>query len=214
MDVVVQPAGRRTRKAQETRGRMLDAAEALFVRDGYAATTIAAIAEEADVAGQTVYAVFGTKRALLTALLAQRTVGDDAAVPLTDREDWRVMEREPDPHRQVGLLARIATRIGARMAPLYDVMAEAAGSDPEIAALYRRQQDARYKDQRRLARSLGRKGELRDGLSEARATDVMWALANPRTYRALVSDRRWPAQEYEEWLGDLLACALLRGRPS
>ena len=58
--------GRRQRKAQATRRRVLDAAETLFIRDGYATTTMAAIAGEADVAVQTVYAVFGTKRALLT----------------------------------------------------------------------------------------------------------------------------------------------------
>jgi hypothetical protein len=89
-------------------------------------------------------------------------------------------------------------------------MAEAAGSDPELAEVYRQQQDARYKDQRRLARSLGRKDALRAGLSEVRATDIMWVLANPRTHRALVGERRWPTEEYERWLGELLACALLR----
>jgi hypothetical protein len=109
----------------------------------------------------------------------------------------------------VALLAGITTRIGARMAPLYDVMDEAAGSDPEIAEVYRQQQEARYKDQRRLARSLGRKGVVRLDLSETRATDIMWALANPRTHRALVGERGWPTEEYEGWLGELLACALL-----
>jgi TetR/AcrR family transcriptional regulator, regulator of autoinduction and epiphytic fitness len=209
MDQTVKPPGRRQRKALETRRRVLDAAESLFVSDGYSSTTVAAIAEAADVAVQTVYAVFGTKRAVLTALLAVRTVGDDEAAPLRDRKDWQAMEVEPDPRRQVALLANIATRIGARMAPLYDVMAEAAGSDSEIAEVYRQQQEARYKDQRRLARSLGRKGVLRADLSETRATDIMWALANPRTHRALVGERRWPTEEYEVWLGELLACALL-----
>jgi AcrR family transcriptional regulator len=206
----VKPPGRRQRKALETRRRVLDAAEALFVRDGYTATTIAVIAEAADVATQTVYAVFGTKRALLTELLALRTVGDDEAAPLRDREDWRAMEAEADPRRQVALLAAIATRIGVRMAALYDVIAAAASSDPEIAEVYRQQQLARYKDQRRVARSLGKKGVLRSGLSEVQATDIMWAIANPRTYRALVDERRWAAEEYESWLGELLASALLR----
>jgi len=92
-------ATRRERKALATRRRILDAAETLFVRDGYAATTIAAIAIEADAAVQTVYAVFGTKRAVLTELLAVRVVGDDAATPLKDRDDWRVMQAESEPGR-------------------------------------------------------------------------------------------------------------------
>ena len=87
----------RERKARETRRRILDAAERLFVRDGYASTTIVAIAEDGDVAVQTVYAVFGTKRAILTELLATRTAGEEEATPLRERADWKAMENETDP---------------------------------------------------------------------------------------------------------------------
>jgi AcrR family transcriptional regulator len=196
-----------------TRQRILDAAETLYLRDGYAATTITAIAGAADVAVQTVYAVFGTKRAILTQLLDVRITGDAQPTPVRNREDWQAMEREADPSRQLALLAAIATRIGNRIAALYEVMAAAAGSDPEIAAMYRRQQQARYQDQRRLARSLARAGALRVGLSETRATDIMWTLANPRTLHALVSERQWAADEYQRWLGHTLACALLADPP-
>ena len=202
-------ATRRARKALATRWRILDAAEALFVQNGYAATTITAIAGQADVAVQTVYAVFGTKRAILAELLAVRVVGDDTATPLKDRDDWRLMEAETDPRRQLGRLAAIATRIGERMGALYNVLAGAAGSDPEIAAMHQRQQQSRHNDQRRVARSLARKGGLRPGLSETRATDIMWAIANPTMYHRLVTERRWAPTEYERWLAQLLACSLL-----
>lgn len=76
---------------------MLEAAKTLFIRDGYAATTMTAIAEQADVAVQTVYAVFGTKRAILNQLLDVRIVRDDQSTTLRDRVDWQAMEREPDP---------------------------------------------------------------------------------------------------------------------
>ena len=201
--------GRRERNALATRRRMLGAAETLFTRDGYAATTMTAIAEAADVAVQTVYAVFGTKRAILTQLLGARIVGDDQQTPLRDREDWQAMEREADPRRQLALLAAISTRIGNRIAVLLEVMAAAAGSDPDIAAAYRQQQQARYDDQRRLAQSLGRKGALRAGVSETQATDIIWTLANARTHSMLIGARGWTADEYERWLGQLLASALL-----
>jgi TetR/AcrR family transcriptional regulator of autoinduction and epiphytic fitness len=206
--VKAQP-GRRELKARATRHRILDAAEARFIRDGYAATAIAAIAAAADVAVQTVYAVFGTKRAILAELLATRTVGDDDAAALSDRADWRAMEAETDPRRQIAALAAIATRVGSRIAGLYEVMAGAAGSDPEIAAMYRQRQQARYQDQRRVAELLAARGVLRSGLPAARAADIIWAIANPRTQRALVADRQWPAAEYESWLADLLAASLL-----
>lgn len=201
---------RRAQKALVTRRRILRAAEALFVRDGYAATTITAIASEADVAVQTAYAVFGSKRAILEELLAVRVVGDHTDTPLKDRDEWRSMEAEQDPRRQLELLAAIATRIGERMGALYNVLAGAAGADPEIASLHRRQQQSRYNDQRRIARSLARRGVLRADLSEARAADVMWAIANPTMHHNLVADRRWASGEYERWLADVLACSLLR----
>jgi AcrR family transcriptional regulator len=202
-------ATRRARKALATRRRILEAAETLFVRDGYAATTIAAIADQADVAVQTVYAVFGSKRAVLGELLAARVVGDDDAAPLEDRDDWRAMEAETEPRRQLELFAAIATRIGERMGALYDVLAAAAASDPEIADVYRRQQQRRHNDQRRVARSLARRDALRPGLSEARATDIMWAVANPSMHHRLVAERRWATDEYERWLAHVLTCSLV-----
>lgn len=201
--------GRRAAKALATRLRILDAAESLFIADGYASTTITAIAAAADVAVQTVYAVFGTKRAVLMELLAVRVVGDGEEIPLRERADWRAMEAEADPRRQLGLLAAIATTIAGRIAALYQVMAGAAASDPELAELYDRQQRSRYDDQRRVARALAGKDALRPGLSERHAADILWVLANPHTYRALVGERGWTTADYQRWLADLLAGVLL-----
>jgi TetR/AcrR family transcriptional regulator, regulator of autoinduction and epiphytic fitness len=203
------PLGRRARKALGTRRRILDAAEDLFTRDGYAATTMTAIADHGDVAVQTLYAVFGNKRAILTELIDARVAGDDHTRSLPDREDWRAMEREPNAHQQLALFAQIATRIGNRSAAINEIMAGAAGADPEIATIYQQQRESRYKDERRIARSLARKGALREGLSETQAADIIWAIATTRTYRALVIERRWTTDQYEHWLNDLLAHALL-----
>ena len=119
------------------------------------------------------------------------------------------MEREPNPHQQLALFAQIATRIGNRSAAINEIMAQAAGADAEIAAIYQQQRQSRYKDERRIARSLTRKGALREGLSETQAADIIWAIATTRTYRALVGERRWTTDQYEHWLKDLLARALL-----
>jgi TetR/AcrR family transcriptional regulator, regulator of autoinduction and epiphytic fitness len=203
------PLGRRERKALETRRRILDAAEDLFTSDGYAATTMTTIAEQADVAVQTLYAVFGNKRTILTELIDARVVGDDHAGSLAHRQDWLAMEREPDPNRQLALFAQTATRIGNRSAAINEIMAGAADADPEIAAIYQQQRQSRYRDERRIARSLARKGALREGLSEIQAADIIWAVCTTRTYRALVGERRWTTDQYERWLTDLLERALL-----
>jgi AcrR family transcriptional regulator len=209
MGEAVKTPGRRERKAHETRRRVLEAAETLFVRDGYVASTMTAIADTADLAVQTLYAVFGTKRSILTELLAERVVGDQEAATLQERQAWQAMEEESDPRRQLTLLAAIATRIGTRIAALYQVTASAAASDPEIAELYRRQQQARYRDQRRVARSLSHRGALREGLGEAHATDILWTLANPHTYLVLVHERQWTTDEYERWLTQALIATVL-----
>ncbi len=211
MDAAVKaPPGRRERKARDTRRRILHAAERLFIGDGYAATTMSAIADRADVAVQTLYAVFGTKRAILTELIQVRVAGDEHATSLPDRDDWQRMERETDPRRQLARFAQIATLIGIRSAAINDVLAGAATSDAEIAALYEQQRKARYEDERRMARVLGRKGALRAGLSEKEAADIIWAIANTRTYRALVGECGWTTDQYERWLGDLLIRELLK----
>jgi phosphoglycolate phosphatase-like HAD superfamily hydrolase len=119
------------------------------------------------------------------------------------------MERETDPYRQLEQFASIATRIGSSSAAINEVLAAAAGSDAEIAAIYEQQRQVRYKDERRLARSLARKGTLRAGISETRAADIIWAIATTRTYRVLVHERGWTEDQYEHWLADLLTRALL-----
>lgn len=200
---------RRDEKARATRRRIVDAAFELFVADGYAVTTINAIAAAADVAVQTVYAVFGNKRSILDELLARAVVGDDAQQPLREREEWTAMERERDPRQQLAQLAVISTRIGERIAPLYEVMSAAAGSDPEIADTFRRQQQARYDDQQRVARALSRRGALRDGMTARRATDILWTIASPRTHHSLVTERGWPTEVYQQWLTDVLVASLL-----
>jgi TetR/AcrR family transcriptional regulator of autoinduction and epiphytic fitness len=201
--------GRRERKAQQTRRHVLAAAEKLFVRDGYGATTIAAVADEADVAVQTVYAVFRNKRTLLTDLLAARVAGDEGGGALRDRAEWRKMEKVSDPRRQLALLSAIATRIGKRIGTLYDVLAAAAGTDQDIAELFRRQQKSRYNDQHRVAQLLHDHGALTPDLTADRATDILWAVANPLMYRNLVQERGWSDDDYERWLTDTLTHALL-----
>ena len=88
-------------------------------------------------------------------------------------------------------------------------MADAAGSDPEIRTLMYDMADRRYQDHQRLAKTLDETRDIRPDLSSRRAADIISALANEQTYLALVRDRRWSTQDYEDWLADQLIAALL-----
>src|SRR3977135_1834437 len=97
---------RRREQAAATRLEILDAAQRLFERDGYAATTMAAIAAEARVALKTVYVAFETKSGVLRALWNVRLRGGRQDVPIAQQEIYRAVLDEPDPERQLRLNAR------------------------------------------------------------------------------------------------------------
>ena len=59
----------RERQAEESRQRILEAARLLFLKKGYAGTTVDAIAEGAGLSPKTVTAVFGSKLGVLTELV-------------------------------------------------------------------------------------------------------------------------------------------------
>ena len=200
---------RRDEQARETRRKILAAARQLFASDGYAATTLPAIAREAGVSPPTIYVAFGTKLALLDALIKELVRGDDAPAPLMSRLYWREMLEEPDPVRRLALYASISRRIRERTYELAEIVGSAASADTEIAALRRGLGESRLADHRALAESLAAGGALARGLSVERAADVLWALDSVETYRALVTERGWSPEDYERWLASILVCALL-----
>jgi TetR/AcrR family transcriptional regulator, regulator of autoinduction and epiphytic fitness len=200
----------RARQAADTRRRIVEAAARLFLRHGYAATSINAIAVEAAVAVQTVYASMKTKRDILEAVIQSTVRGEEDEVPIAAGARWGQMEAETDPREKLSMFSRIHREICEREAELFVVLETAAAVDREIAPLLHDKERFRYEDQARIARSLRRQGQLRPGLSPSKASDIVWALASERVYLALVQDRGWSTRQYEEWLTDQLAGALLR----
>ena len=199
----------RVRQADETRRRIVAAAARLFVREGYAATSIAAIAEEAGVAVPTVYATLRTKANILRAVVDLTVRGDDEGRPLASRAEWTEMEAERDPGKRLALFARLHRQICLREAAVFAQIEAAAGTDPEATELLAEHDERRYETQRRLARSLHRDGHLKDGLSSREAADMIWTLASERTYLALVGPRGWKPALYERWVAEQLTLALL-----
>jgi AcrR family transcriptional regulator len=202
---------RRREQAAATRLEILEAAQRLFERDGYTATTMAAVATEAGVALKTVYLAFETKAGLLRALWHLRLRGDEDDVPIAERQWYRDVIAEPDPERQLRLGARNARQVKGRAANLMRAMRDAAGTDADSAALWRRIQDDFLANQRAVVDAIDARGGLAPGLDAARAADILWTLNHPDVWHLLVGERGWTPEEWEQWFADT-ACAQLLGR--
>jgi AcrR family transcriptional regulator len=205
---------RRQEQARETRKRILEAAQRLFASEGYVAATLPAVAREAGVSPATITVAFGTKLALLTALVRSEVRGDEESVPVTGRSWWQEMLAEPDPVRQLTLFAGIARRIHGRTTDIAEIVRGAAAVDPELAAWRQELGESRLQDAREVVEALARKQALGPDVTVDYAIDLLWTLGSSEVYRMLVVERGWPPEQYEQSLASLLVCSLLRqGQP-
>ena len=203
---------RRRAQAAATRREILDAAQRLFERQGYAATTMSAIATEAGVALKTVYVAFETKSGVLRALWNLLLRGDRDDVPVAQQQWYRAVLDEPDPERQLRLNARNSRLAKVRIAAVIEVIRGAAPADPDIEALWNRIQTEFHANQGEIVKALASRKALRPGLDVPRATDILWTLNHPDVWQLLVGRRGWTPEQYEEWFGDTACEQLLRPR--
>lgn len=193
-----------------TRAAVLEAAGRLFTGNGYAATSVAAIAAEAGVSAQTVYAHFENKRSVLQALMDQRVRGEAPAPPFPPPAG------EHDPTDPLELLRRLAAggrRLFERTAPVWRVVREAAASDPAIADWWNGEMERRLQTARGYVERLPA-GALKPDLTSELATDIFWTVASPETYDALVTQRGWTPEAFEEWMAVAIADLLLEKPPA
>jgi AcrR family transcriptional regulator len=202
-------SGVRQEQARRTRLRILDSAHRLFSEHGYAVTTIEKIAAEAGVAIDTVYAVFRSKRAILSGLMERQVGGDDQPVAMLDRPDPQAVRREPNQRRQLARFVAGVTDAIERSRPIDDIMRSAAGIDPEISTLRRNIQEERFRNMTTLVSWLRANGPLRRERSVEEAAAIVWTLTSPEVHRLLRVDRGWSSDRFRDWLGDTLARTLL-----
>lgn len=200
---------RRREQAAETRRKILDAAEELFTQDGYAAIAMPAIAERAGVALKTVYLAFGTKSGVLHGLWDTRLGGDDQPVPITERPWYRQLLQASDPNQLVRASARQSRVTKDRAGDLMRIIRQAAVTEPALADLWDKIETEFRAVLGGLAERLARLGSLAPGVDVTRATDLLWTLNHPDTWYLLVRQCGWPADAYEQWVGDTLSAQLL-----
>lgn len=188
--------------AQATRQSIIDSARYLFLENGYAGTTMLAIAQAAGIALDTVYATVGKKPTLFRLLVETAISGRDEAVPAEERDYVRAIREEPDAARKLQIYAAALRAIQPRLAPLFRVLQAAAPLDPNLKALWQEISQRRAANMRLLAKELAATGRLRVGLSVSAVADIIWSTNSPEFYLLLVDQRGWSEEEFERWLAD------------
>jgi TetR/AcrR family transcriptional regulator of autoinduction and epiphytic fitness len=197
---------RRQQQARQTRRAILDAAAKLFVDPGYAATPLTAVAAEAGVAVQTVYAVFGNKRQLLSDLVDVTLVGDDEQVAMAGRAFVTDIRALTGLRAKLMRYARHLAETHARQADVMLALAGAATADADAAAIWQKNLDDRRTGMVMFAADLAATGEVL--VSQDRAADMLWLAQDIRNYDWLVRRRGWPVERFERWFVDSVAALL------
>jgi AcrR family transcriptional regulator len=196
----------RQEQAQRTRDRIVAAAAELFEASGYARTTMRGIAERAEVATDTVYATFGTKARVLTAVIDARLAPAGQANVL-DRPEALAIRDEQDQREQIALFVDDIVAILQRVRPIYEILRTASSVEPEIAAVRAEMDGYRFTNMRHLVEWIAANGPLRVDVDAA--TEMIWALASPDVARMLLDGRGWTPGHLADWLKDSLNRLLL-----
>jgi len=194
----------RQRQARATREKIPASARRRFGADGYAATSIEAIAREAGVAVPTVYAIFRSKPAILLALLDN--IERDAGLAGLHEQ---VAAADGAPARQIELVIAFVCRLFHQSLDVLDILSEARAADANLTRVWLEGRRRRRRGQSALVRSWANAKVLAPHLSPRRATDILWSLSGPEVYRLFVVESRWPVRRFERWLAETLVGLLL-----
>ena len=198
----------REEQAARTRTRILDAAAELFLERGYARTTMKDIAVQADVARDTVHAIFGSKARVLTALIDHRLVPDGSVTNVTQLPEALAIKDEVDQRKQLELFAKFIAGISTELRPVFEILRTASAVEPEMAKVFEEMDQFRMNNMRTYASWIAARGPLR--VSTLQAGEIIWALASLDVARMLCDELGWTESQHARWLSDTLIRTLLR----
>jgi AcrR family transcriptional regulator len=200
----------RTAAAARTRVLILKAARELFLKDGYAVTTMSAIANRANVALDTVYAAVGRKTDLFAQLIESAIAGTDAVLDVEQRDYVMAIRSAKTGREKLRIYASAIGKIEPRLAPLYAVLRSAADAERELARLWNGISSRRARNMRLFAEDLRATGELRSDLTIDRVADIIWSMNGPEYYTLLVTERCWNVEVFSAFLYEAWCRLLLR----
>jgi AcrR family transcriptional regulator len=163
---------------------------------------MAVIAGAAKVSIETIYLSVGGKPSLVRYLVETALSGTDEPVRPLEREGVQEIRAEPNPHRKLQMFARMVRMLLERLAPIWQVVLEAAPTDAELRSIVVELKERHIGSMRSVIEDLGEVGPLRPEISNEIAADVLWAMNSPEFYSLLVAGRGWSGERFETWLAD------------
>lgn len=202
-------SSRRKEQARETRSKIITAAKELFFENGYSGTSIETIANSAGVAVETIYATFGNKRSILTALVDVSVTGDDLPIPLLERPNIQEAQILDDQRLVIQKFSQDVYAIMQRMDPIFELLRATAKSEPDIQEYLDHLLHGRLQGMQFMLEQLMRIGPLRDNLDLTNAAETIWVISSAEVFHLLITDRGWTEAQYVAWLADTLSRLLL-----
>jgi AcrR family transcriptional regulator len=197
--------GRRN-QAERRRTAALDAAEHLFLTGGYLSTTLETISARSGVSRATILKSYGGKSGLLRSV-CERALEGQGPIPAEARSD--ALRATASPSDLVQGWGRLLTEVSPHVSPLLLVLIQAAGTDPELAALRDDLERERLTRMADNAAALARLGALRPGLTRGEVRDVLWLASSPELFDLLVVRRGWSTARYGRHVTQMMLATLL-----
>ena len=190
----------RAARRAETETRLVRAATELFIRRGYAATTLADVATHAGLATRTVYVRFANKADLLLRCFGVALAGDTEPIAVPDRHWIQEAMSAPTLDQRITLMASITATLMDRAGPLLNVMQQAAATEPSIDTAAQAARD----DTTRPLAEFWRRNAV-DHLLPADCdlpwiTDTAVLVAQADPYLLLTKTADWDIPTYRRWL--------------
>lgn len=198
---------RRDAAAATTRAAIRDAATALFLEQGFTATTMREVAARAGVGERTLYDTFSSKTALFHHVVGVAIVGDELDMAVADRPEFHAALAERDPHRAVALFADYSAAVLERAGPLIMVAVESAGADADMRRFSDQGAAASQANAAAFVASLAEHGLMAG--DDAELSAVVFTLASPHVHQLLCAHSGWSPEQYRRWLQAALARELL-----
>jgi AcrR family transcriptional regulator len=191
-------ASRRRARAAERRDLVLRTAEEMFLRDGYAAVTVRAVADAAGTSQETIYKSYGGKPGLVAAIQEEALQGS-GLVPAPERSDAMSLG-ESDADVILRQWAMLSTEVAPRVSPIMLLVRSSAAADPQMRELRDRMAVQRRERMTHNAERLLATGQVRPPLTRDDVRDVLYSYTSPELYEILVLEAGWSLASYADFV--------------